>query len=57
MITTNGKGGSKKSFEKIFLCRGLTNSPIDIHEFNLKLSHLFGTTNFDLCFVQNQNFY
>ena len=21
MITTNGKGGSQKSFEKIFLCR------------------------------------
>ena len=46
----------KISFEKIFLCRGFTNSPIDIHKFSLELSHLFGTTNFDSCFVQNQTF-
>ena len=47
----------KISFEKIFLCRGFINSPIDIHEFSLELSHLFGTTSFDSCFVQNQNFH
>ena len=57
MITTNNKGDSKISFEKIFLCRGFTNSPIDIHEFSLELFHLFGTTSFDSCFVQNQNFH
>ena len=50
-------GGSKISFEKIFLCRGFTNSPIDIHEYSLELSHLFETISFDSCFVQNQNFY
>ena len=48
---------AKISFEKIFLCSGFTNSLIDIHEFSLELSHLFRTTSFDLCFVQNQNFH
>ena len=48
---------AKISFVNIFLCRGFTNSPIDIHEFSLELSHLFGTISFDSCFVQNQNFH
>ena len=48
---------AKMSFEKIFLCRGFTNFLIDIHESSLESSHLFGTTSFDSCFIQNQNFY
>ena len=44
-------------FEKIFLCRGFTNSPIDIHEPSLELSHLFGTTSLDSCLIQNYSFY
>ena len=43
-------------FLKWFLGRGSTNSTIDIHKFNLKLSHLFGTTSLDSCSTQNQIF-
>ena len=32
------------SFEKKILCRGFTNSLIDIHESTIELSHLFETT-------------
>ena len=42
------------SFEKIFLCRGFTNSPIDIHDFSLELSHLFRITSLDSRLTQNQ---
>ena len=57
MISTSSKCGSKDEFWKIFLCRGSTNSPIDIHKSSLELSHLFGTTSLDLCLTQNHNFY
>ena len=43
-------------FEKIFLCWGFTNSPIDIHEFSSELSHLCGTTSFDLCLRSKPKF-
>ena len=33
---------TKIIFEKIFLYRGFTNSPIDIHEFSSELSHYLG---------------
>ena len=56
MITINNKGGSKNKFWKDFLMWGFHQFP-NIHEFILELSHLFGTTNFDSCFVQNQNFH
>ena len=45
------------SFEKMILCRGFTNSPIDIHESSLELSHLSETTSLDSCLTQNHNFY
>ena len=45
------------SFEFFFLCRGFTNSLIDMHKSNLELSHLFGTTSFDSYSIQNQNLY
>ena len=57
MISTSSKCGSKDEFWKIFLCRGSTNSPIDIHKFSLELSHLFGTTSLDSCLTQNYSFY
>ena len=38
----------------IFLCRGPTKSPINIHKFSLELSHLFGTSSLDSCLIQNQ---
>ena len=47
---------TKIIFEKIFLCRGFTNSPIDIHEFSSELSHLFGTTSFDSCLCSKPKF-
>ena len=56
MITTNSKGDRKISFEKIFLCRGFTNSPIDIHEFSPESSHYLGPQASIRVFVQNQNF-
>ena len=46
-----------RSFENIILCRGSTNSPIDIHKSSIELSHLFGTTSLDLCLTRNHNFY
>ena len=51
------KTGGKEEFWKIFLCKGSTNSPIDIHKSSIELSHLFGTTSLDLCLTQNQNFH
>ena len=45
------------SFENMILCRGFTNSPIDIPKSSLELSHLFGTTSFGSCLTQNHNFY
>ena len=57
MITTSSKGGSKDEFWKNILCRGFTNSPIDIHKSSLELSHLFETTSLDSCLTQNCSFY
>ena len=57
MISTNDKGGRKMSFEKMILCRGFTNSSIDIHELSLELSHLFKTTSLGLYSIQNCSFY
>ena len=51
------KTGSKEELWKMILCRGSTNSPIDIHKSSLELSHLFGTTSLDSCLTQNHNFY
>ena len=48
---------TKINFENIFLCRGFTNSPINIHESSLELSHLFGTIRLNSYSTQNQNFY
>ena len=48
---------AKMGFEKIILCRGFTNSPIDIHKSSLELSRLFGTTSLDSCLTQNRGFY
>ena len=45
------------SFEKMILCKGFTNSLIDIHKSSLKSSHLFGTTSLDSCLAQNRSFY
>ena len=41
----------------MILCRSFTNSPIDLHKSSIELSHLFGTTNLDLCLSQNRSFY
>ena len=51
------KTGSKEELWKMILCRGSTNSLIDIHKSSLELSHLFGTTSLDSCLTQNHNFY
>ena len=51
------KLAARKSFEKMILCRGSTNSPIDIHKSSLELSHLFRATSLDFCLTQNHNFY
>ena len=51
------KTGGKEEFWKIFLCKGSTNSPIDIHKSRVELSHLFETTSLDSHSIQNQNFY
>ena len=51
------KTGSKEEFWKNFLCRGFTNSPIDIHKSNLESSHLFGITSLNSYSIQNQEFY
>ena len=57
IISTSDKSGNKNNFlKRFFLCRGFTNSPIDIHEFSLELSHLFGTASFDSCFCSKPNF-
>ena len=46
------------SFEKKdFLCRGFTNSPIDIHKSSLELYHLFETTSLVSHLTQNHSFY
>ena len=45
------------SFEKMILCGGFINSPIDIYKSSLELSHLFGTTSLDSYFTQNHSFY
>ena len=45
------------SFEKMILCKGFTNSLIDIHKSSLKSSNLFGTTSLDSCLTQNCSFY
>ena len=50
------KMATKIIFEKIFLCRGFTNSPIDIHEFSPESSHYLGPQALIRVFVQNQNF-
>ena len=41
----------------MILCKGSTNSPIDIHKSSLELFHLFGTTSLDPCLTQNHNFF
>ena len=51
------KTGSKEELWKMILCRGSTNSPIDIHKSSLELSHLFGTTSLDSRLTQNHSFY
>ena len=49
---------TKINFEKEwFLCRGFTNSPIDMHKSSPELSHLFEITSLDSCLTQNHNFY
>ena len=57
MISSNSKGGSKDEFWKFFLCRGFTNSTIDIHKSSPELSHLFGITSLDSYSIQNRKFY
>ena len=47
---------AKMSFEKMILCKGFTNSPIDIYKSSLELSHLFGTISLDSCLTQNRIF-
>ena len=49
MISTSGNKDEFLKNEEI-LCRGFTNSPIDIHKSCLESSHLFGNTSFDSCF-------
>ena len=56
MISTSSKVASKMSFRKIFLCKGLTNSLIDVRKSSLELSHLFGTTSFDSCLCSKPEF-
>ena len=51
------KLAARKSFERMILCRGYTNSLIDIHKSSLESSHLFETISFDSYFIQNQNFH
>ena len=51
------KTGNKEELWKMILCRGSTNSPIDIHKSSLELSYLFGTTRLDSYSTQNQNSY
>ena len=56
-LVVEWKLAARKSFEKMILCRGSTNSPIDIHKSSLELSHLFRATSLDSCLTQNHNFY